>query len=72
LPASYMTTSFGCTVSNSETRGTAPIALPLNGVDVDAYTSVTAHERSLTSQTSHNSLGGHADKLESDKPLGAV
>jgi len=72
-PSSYITShNFGWTKSTSETRGTAPIPIPLNGVEVGAYTTVTAHERSLTSQTSHNSLGRHTDKLASDKPHGAV
>jgi hypothetical protein len=71
-PQSYITShNIGCTISSSQTRGTAPIPIPLNGVEQDAYTTVTAQERSLTSMTSHNSLGGHSDKLASDKPLGA-
>jgi len=67
-PPSYITShNFGYTISGSETRGTAPIPIPL-----DASTTVTAHERSLTSQTSHNSLGRHSDKLASNKPHEAV
>ena len=46
--------------------------IPLNGIEVDADTTATAHEQSLTSQTSHNSLGRHSDKLEDDKPHGGV
>ena len=63
--------NFGFTISSSGTRGTAPVPIPLNGIEVDTHTTVTAHEQGLMSQASHNSLGRETEKVD-DKPLGAV
>lgn len=64
--------NFGCTISSSGTRATAPVPIPLYGIEVDTHTTVTGHEQSLMSQTSHNSLGRETDKVANDKPLEAV
>jgi len=64
--------NLSCAIPNPGTRGTVPIPIPLNGIEVDAYTSVTVQEQSLTTQASRTSADRHTDKLEDDKLHGDV